>query len=141
MKMVSGQRGVALFTAVFLIVAVGGLAVSVGLISGQQQLTTVQTLDQTRAYYAARARLDREIGDRLGPGGTDCPPGPFPADEDPIGGFTTVLDDCDTTEDVNEGGAEYDIHEIDVRAYRGSPGSGSLVQRSIRVQITDTGGP
>ena len=49
MRPASKQRGVALFTVVFLIVVVGGLAVSVGLISGQQQLTTVQTLEQTRA--------------------------------------------------------------------------------------------
>ena len=132
MRPVRKQRGVALFTVVFLIVVVGGLAVSVGLISGQQQLTTVQTLEQTRAYYAARARLDREIADLLD--GGSCPGGSAKNTSD-VGGFTTVLDDCDTTT-VNEGGTDYEIHELAVRAFRGNLGSGSLVQRSIRVQVT-----
>ena len=132
MKRLSNQRGVALFTVVFLIVVVGGLAVALGLISGQQQLTTVQTLEQTSAYYAARARLDREIADRLA--GVACPTLPDENSSD-TAGFTTVLDDCDTIA-VNEGGEDYNIHDIAVRAYRGSPDSGTLVQRSIRVQVT-----
>lgn len=132
MSMRAGQRGVALFTVVFLIVVVGLLAVSVGLISGQQQLTTVQTLEQTRAFYSARARLDREIANLLG--GSTCPATPDSQSDD-VGGFTTVLEEC-TTVTVNEGGTDYDIHELDVRAFRGSPEGGTLVQRSIRVQVT-----
>lgn len=130
----SNQHGVALFTVVFLIVVVGGLAVALGLISGQQQLTTVQTLEQTRAYYAARARLDREIAIAV-PDDSDCATAPNTNNSD-VGGFTTVLDRCDTTE-VNEDGCKYDIYEIVVRAYRGSADAGTLVQRSIRAQVRE----
>ncbi len=126
------QHGVALFTVVFLIVAVGGLAVSLALISGQQQIGSVQALDQTRAYYAARARLDREIADKLSGGGCSTPD----TVADDIGGFTTVVDQCSRTT-VDEGGTSYDIIELEVRAFRGSAEAGTLVQRSIGVQVTD----
>lgn len=129
------QRGVALFTVVFLIVAVGGLAVSLALISGQQQIATVQALDQTQAYYAARARLDREIAALLPPG-TDNDTCPAQPGTDNVAGFTTVIDRCVTTT-VDEGGATYDIYELEVRAFRGSAAAGTLVQRSIGVQVTD----
>lgn len=132
MRMLYRQRGVALFTAVFLLVAVGTLAVVVGLISGQQHLSSVQTLEQTRAYFAARGRLDREIADLLD-GGT-CPSLPDRNNDD-LAGFTTELDACESTT-VNEGGTDYQIHEIDVRAHRGQARAGSLVQRSVRVQVT-----
>ncbi len=131
------QHGVALFTVVFLIVVVGGLAVTVGLISGQQQLGSAQALDQTRAYYAARARLDREIAALLppAPDNDTCPATPGTNNSD-VGGFTTVIDACAVTT-VDEGGATYDIYELEVRAFRGSAEAGTLVQRSIGVQVTE----
>ncbi|WP_070989593.1 hypothetical protein [Halofilum ochraceum] len=129
MKRPSNQRGVALFTVVFLIVVVGGLAVSLGLISGQQQLTTVQTLEQTRAYYAARARLDTLIATVLDPS-NNCPVSAPP----PFEGFT-IEQSCDSYS-VNEGGAPYEIYELEVSASSGKAGSGTLVHRSIRVQVT-----
>lgn len=128
------QRGVALFTAVFLVVAVGVLAISVALISGQQQLSSAQSLDQTRAYYVARARLDREIADLLS-AGESCDSPPARNDSD-LSGFTTVLENCTTTS-VNEGGTSYEIHDISVRASRGSRSAGTLVQRTVRVQVTE----
>ena len=128
------QSGVALFTAVFLIVAVGVLAVSVALISGQQQLSSAQSLDQTRAYYVARARLDREIAELLSAGQScDTPPETNASD---LSGFTTTIARCATT-NVTEGGSSYDIHDLSVRAARGSRTAGTLVQRTVRVQVTD----
>lgn len=132
MKIPDRQRGVALFTVVFLIVVVGALAVTLAVVSGQQQISSVQALDQTRAYYSARARLDREIGDMLG-GGTCSEPDTITGD---VGGFTTVVDQCNRTS-VDEGGSTYDVIELEVRAFRGSAEAGTLVQRSIGVQVTD----
>lgn len=125
------QRGVALFTVVFLIVVVGLLAVTVGIISGQQQLTSAQTLEQTRALYAARARLEREIAECLDNGSTS---GDGVTD---FAGFDTELvgsGDCGTT-NVDEGGSSYDIYQLEVRASRGNQQAGTLVQRTVKAQV------
>jgi MSHA biogenesis protein MshP len=135
MSMPERQRGVALFTVVFLIVVVGALGVTVALISGQQQLTSAQTLDQTRALYAARARLEREIASRLD--GSGCPSLPAIKNDD-VMGFRTELTVCEKTPDIREGGRDpYDIYRIGVRASRGSQSAGTLVQREVRAQVTN----
>lgn len=127
------QRGVALFTAVFLIAAVAVLAASVSLIAGQQQLTSAQSLDQTRAYYAARARLDQEIAALLG--GSSCAALGPPASEDTFG-FATAISACSGAT-VDEGGMSYQVFDLGVSASRGSLEAGTLVRRTVRVQITD----
>jgi MSHA biogenesis protein MshP len=130
MSIIYRQQGVALFTVVFLIVVVGLLAVTVGLISGQQQLTSAQTLEQTRALYAARARLEREIAERLDSG--DCSGG---ADSD-FAGFSTERVSCEVTDPpIEEGGASYKVFQIEVRASRGDQRSGTLVQRTVQAQV------
>ena len=131
MNAVRRQKGVALFTAVFLIAAVGVLGATVALIAGQQQLATAQTLDQTRAYYAARARLEEEIANLL-PAGA-CPA--LPSTDPDTFGFTTQIDSCTSTM-VSEGGSSYDIYTLAVTASRGDLASGTLVRRTIRVQVT-----
>ena len=125
------QRGVALFTAVFLIVAVGLVGLSVALMSGQQQLSSAQTLDQTRAYYAARGRLDVEIANLLG--GAAC--GSGPATQQTTFGFTTQIDTCTSTT-VNEGGSPYAIFDLSVAAWRGDLAAGTLVRRTVRARVT-----
>ena len=133
MSIVYRQQGVALFTVVFLIVVVGLLAVTVGLISGQQQLTSAQTLEQTRALYAARARLEREIAECLDNGATSGD-GVYSFE-----GFETKLvgsGDCETTS-VNEGGDTYNVYRLQVRAWRGNQSAGTLVQRQVQAQVTD----
>jgi Tfp pilus assembly protein PilX len=133
----SHQTGVALFTAVFLVTAVGVLAISVGVIASQQQIATAQSLDQTQAYYAARARLDREIAALVSsPGPDTCPAQPGTNNND-VAGFTTEVDDCEFTDDIDEGGDTYDVYTLKVRAFRGSAGEGTRVQRSIDVQVKD----
>lgn len=126
------QRGVALFTVVFLIVVVGLLAITVGLISGQQQLTSAQTLDQTRALYAARAQLEEEIAAALN--GGSCPA----EDIDGFSGFETELLSCQRVS-VQEGGNAYEVYSLEVRARRGNQRSGTLVQRRVRAQVVDDG--
>ena len=133
------QQGVALFTVVFLIVVVGLLGVTLAFVSGQQQLTSAQTLDQTRAQYAARARLEREIADVLD-SSASCPSTPETTSDD-VMGFQTVLVNCqpDPANDpnVSEGGFDYTVYSLEVRASRGNQRSGTLVQRTLRAQVTD----
>lgn len=126
------NKGVALFTAVFLIVVLGAVAVTVALIATTQNISSAQGLDATRALYAARARVEREIDDQLAAGqGSSCPNGP----DEEILGFTTTFT-CDEVLNLEEGGATYDVLELTVTAFRGDRDGGTRVRREIRVQIT-----
>ena len=131
------QRGVALFTAIFLIVVLAAIGVSVALITTTQQVSSAQAVDATRAYYAARARLERAIAESLGPSGgppgtQGCPSTTGPVD---IAGFTTTLD-CPPPVTVSEGGATYNVVLMTATASRGDRTAGTRVRRQIRVQIT-----
>jgi Tfp pilus assembly protein PilX len=128
------QRGAALFTAVFLIVAIAAIAAMVANIATTQQITSGRSLDATRAYYAARTRLEREIAAvaTSTPPGASCPSTGTVS----IDGYTTVLEDCEVT-GVSEGGDAYDIFILEAAAYRGSRTSGTLVRRELRAVVVN----
>lgn len=128
----SRNRGVALFAAIFLVVVLGGIAVSVTLLSSSQQISSAQGLESTRAHYAARARLEREIDEALAAAqGSGCPGG---GNQD-VHGFTTTLA-CTAVDNIQEGGDTYDVLQLTVTASRGSRDAGTRVRRQLRVQIT-----
>ncbi|HEX5342129.1 MAG TPA: agglutinin biogenesis protein MshP [Duganella sp.] len=58
MKTLRKQAGVALVTAIFLLVVLAGLAVAVVSLSGAQQDTAVKDEMGTRAYLAAKAGME-----------------------------------------------------------------------------------
>lgn len=123
----SRNTGAALFTAIFLIVVLAGLGITVALISTTQQVSSAQGLDATRAYYAARARLERVIDDAVG--------GSCSSGQVSLHGFTTEAI-CSAVA-VNEGGTNYSVYTITVIAYRGSRDAGTRVRREVRAQVTD----
>lgn len=125
----SRNTGVALFTAIFLIVVLAGLGITVALISTTQQVSTVQALDATRAYYAARARLEQEIDIAVGGGGCSG------NGDQTTHGFTTSFE-CEAVA-IQEGGASYNVLTMTVAAYRGSRDAGTRVRRVVRAQVTD----
>ncbi len=125
----SRNTGVALFTAIFLIVVLAAVGIAVTLLSTTQQLSSAQALDATRAYYAARARMEQEIDNAVGGGGCS---GNGIQD---VRGFTTVLQCASTT--VEEGGDNYNVITMTVTAYRGSRDAGTRVRRVVRAQVTD----
>lgn len=129
------QQGAALITAIFLIVVIAIVAAMVANVAATQQVTSGRALDATRAYYAARTRLERVI-DVVAAGtytADDCPTIPAPSS---IDGFTTELELCDETP-VSEGGAQYDVFILRVSAYRGDRTSGTLVRRELRAVVTN----
>ncbi|MFW5970231.1 MAG: hypothetical protein ACOCP9_06295 [Halofilum sp. (in: g-proteobacteria)] len=127
MKMRSRQRGVGLFTAIFLIVVLAALGTAVALIATSQQVSSARSLNLTRAYYAARAGIDEAVADARG--GT-------------CGTGTTTIDGievdwtCDD-EQVNERGDTYVVYTIRATAVGGTKSSGTLVRRRLEVQATD----
>jgi Tfp pilus assembly protein PilX len=129
----SRQRGAALFTAVFLIVAIAAIAAMVANIASTQQITSGRALDATRAYNAARVRLEREIATVA----TSTPPASCPSTgTDAIDDFRTELLSCEVTA-VSEGGDDYDVFILRTAAYRGDRTSGTLVRRELRAVVTN----
>lgn len=125
----SRNTGVALFTAIFLIVVLAAIGIAVTLITTTQQVSSAQGLDATRAYYAARARLEQEIDIAVGGGGCSG------NGNQSTHGFTTTFS-CSAVA-VQEGGNAYNVLTMTVTAYRGDRDSGTRVRRILRAQVTD----
>lgn len=123
------NTGVALFTAIFLIVVLAGVGIAVALLATTQQLSSAQGLDATRAYYAARARLEQEIDIAVGGGGCSG------NGDQATHGFTTTFS-CNAVA-VQEGGSAYNVLTMTVTAYRGDRDAGTRVRRVLRAQVTD----
>jgi len=122
------QHGVALFTAIFLIAVVAVVGTAVALISTTQQVSSARELDATRAYYIARARLDREIANVTTGGSCDMT-------TKSIKGFTTAVEKC-SGQSISERGSTYHVYTIRVAAYRGDRTAGTLVRRELRAVVT-----
>ena len=131
------ETGFALFTAIFLIVVLAVVATAVAVISTTQQVTSGRSLDATRAYYAARARLDREIANAVGttPGAGDCA-STNAGIQQTIRGFTTDLEDCSAVS-VSEGGTDYEVFTLTTAAFRGNRNAGTLVRRELQAVVTN----
>lgn len=123
------QRGVALFTAIFLVAVIALVAITVALTTTTQQIGAARALEAERAYYAAMARIEMTIPDILDQ--QDC----TGTGQQQIAGFDTELS-CSRSE-ATEAGQTYGIYLITARASRGDLQSGTLVRRSIRTQFTD----
>lgn len=139
MRSPNRQRGVALFSAVFLIVVIAAVAAAFALTTTTQQRSSARALDAEGAYAAANGSLDVAIALVLnGDGG--C--GSFDEDDLPDQGYDLDLD-CEPPPDeedestIQEGGEEYLIYELKVTASRGDRRSGTLVRRTVQAQVTD----
>ncbi len=106
------------------------MGVAVTTITVTQSIGSVQSLDSTRAWFAARARLERAIDEVL-----DNPANCDSITDPDINGFTTEID-CTATQ-FDEGGDTYNVFYIQAAAYRGSRQSGTLVRRDVEAVITD----
>lgn len=123
------NQGAALFTAIFLIVVLAAVGITVAVITGTQQVSSAQGLEATRAYYAARARLEQEIDIAVAGGGCSG------NGNQTTQGFTTTFS-CGAVA-VQEGGSSYNVLTMTVTAFRGDRDAGTRVRRRLRVQITD----
>lgn len=133
------QRGVALFTAIFLIVVIAAVAAAFALITVTQQTTSARALDAEGAYAAAMGRLDIGVAGAINDG--DCPGTGDGASEQGLHGYTTVLvcggkDGFDGSPDeISEGGEDYCIYRLRATAHRGDRRSGTLVRRQVQAQV------
>ena len=132
-----GESGVALFTAIFLIVVIAAVAATVALVTTTQQVSSGRSLDATRAYYVARARLDREIASLVATSGSGNPcPATGGGSATTIEGFTTRVEACNAVA-VAEGGDDYDVFTLTVSGFRGNRDAGTLVRRELEAVVTN----
>lgn len=128
---VGKQRGAALLTAVFLLTVVALLATLVAFTSVTQHTSAVRAHQTEQAWYAAIARLERDIPDMLA--NSACPVG----ETVDLFGYTTTLT-CNSTT-ISEGGEDYRLYHFIVGAARGNRQAATLVRRTVRAQLSDRG--
>jgi hypothetical protein len=137
------SQGVALISAVFLIVVLGGTVFAVSLVSITQSISSATELESREAYFAARARLEEDIDIVLDMDqGAGCPRDSADPDVDrgevDLFGFTTTMG-CIKAQNIKEGGKIYDVLTLTVTAFKGSREAGTRVRREVRVQICRSG--
>lgn len=123
------QRGAAVFVAIFLITVVVLAAALVALTSVTQHTGQARAGQAERAWYAALARIEGEVGGIIG--SDACPAG---AASQTLLGFETTLS-CARTE-VTEGEIAYGVFSLLATAQQGNTSSAIFVRRSVRAQIT-----
>jgi MSHA biogenesis protein MshP len=128
-------RGFSLVSAIFLMVVLVILGVSLVTISSVQQTTSAQLLQATRAQYAARAGAEWAAAQAAS--GTWCPgPGTetttftLPA---PLDGFTAAVECTRATHTLD--GATRQVFVVTVTVTAGAWGSPDYVRRVLRTKV------
>lgn len=131
-----GTRGFSLVSAIFLMVVLVVLGVSIVTISSVQQTTTAQMLQATRASYAARAGAQWAAKQDLA---TWCPgpsypmvlaPFSLPA---PLANFAVTVECTRSTHTLDSGAHNYFV--VEVTATSGTYGGPDYVRRQLRTKV------
>jgi MSHA biogenesis protein MshP len=123
------QRGFILITVLFLIVVLAVMAVVMSTTSSVQNLTTVYSLQQARAFFAARSGLDYGI-ERAVNGGACTNSGLTLPGVD----FTVTIS-CVPVPNINEAGNITTVYTITSTATTGTFGNVGYVTRTVRAQV------
>jgi MSHA biogenesis protein MshP len=127
-------RGFSLVSAIFLMVVLVILGVSLVTISSVQHATSAQLLQAARANYAARAGAEWVAAQP----GTWCSPGPYPVESSfvlpaPMRGFTITVSCTRTSHTLDGAARQYFV--VDVTATSGVYGSVDYVRRQLRTKV------
>jgi MSHA biogenesis protein MshP len=129
------QQGVSLLSAVFLIVALAGLAVFAVRLSLLQQQTVNASLRAAQAYHAARSGVAWAARRAVADGW--CGSATLSLGEAGTVGFELDIS-CASTSHV-ERGAAINVYVIEVLAEAGVYGGPDYVSRRLQAKITDAG--
>ena len=127
-------RGFSLVSAIFLMVVLVILGVSLVTISSVQHTTAAQLLQSARANYAARAGAEWVAAQP----GTWCAAGPYPMESSfvlpaPMSGFTVAVSCTRTSHTLESATRQYFV--VDVTATSGVYGSVDYVRRQLRTKV------
>jgi len=130
----SSSRGFSLVSAIFLMVVLVILGVSLVTINSVQHTTAAQLLQAARANYAARAGAEWVASQP----GTWCAAGPYPMESSfalpaPMNGFTITVSCTRTSHTLDGTTKQYFV--VDVTAASGTYGSPDYVRRKLRTKV------
>ncbi len=134
MTRVRQRGGFALVAAIFLIVVLAGAALVLSVTVGAQQRTAALSLQQARAFQAARSGVEWAIASALAAGA--CPgPATLALDEGGLRGFTVEVS-CARGEHA-DASAIVAIYRIEAVAAYGTLGEPDHVRRRIGATVVD----
>jgi MSHA biogenesis protein MshP len=122
------QRGFSLVAAIFLVAIAVLILLAAVLTVSTRSRSTVQTLEASRALFAAQSGLEVAIARSLG-GGCGAVPTSLSLE-----GFSVTLDCVATT--VDEAPATYAIYTLTASAQRGRFSDQTFVSRRVRATVT-----
>jgi len=126
-------RGFSLIGAMFVLVALGALAVYVVSIAGAQHASNLHAMLGTRADLAARAGIEWAMHDIVNnsASGLDCTPGTvsFNLTEAALDGFSVAVE-CSVAP-ITEGAGTYDLYSLVSIATRGTVGDADHAARTL----------
>lgn len=128
------SRGFILITVLFLIAVLAVMAVVMSSTTSVQNLTTMYSLQQARAFAAARSGLEYGIQRAAVPsGGGVCTNGAIVL---PGINFTVTLS-CSSVAGINEAGNFSTVYQITSTASTGTFGSVGYVTRTVRSTVSN----
>ena len=136
MKNISQQhaQGFILVTVLFLVAVLAVMAVVMSTTSGVQNLTSVYSLQQARAYFAARSGLEYGIQRATVPaGGGVCTNGGITL---PGIDFNVTIGCISTNEDEADV-PSFDVYKISATATTGALGDVGYVTRTVRAVVVN----
>lgn len=131
---VTGQQGLGLVSAIFILVIMASAGAVMVSISGVQRTTATQALQSSRAYHAAHSGIEWGVFQVID---TSSCPGPtaLVLSEGGLIGFSTAVS-C-TSSIHTENGVNATIYQIIAIATYGSFGTPDYVRRRLQVTVTD----
>lgn len=136
-------KGFALPSAIFLLVILSALAAFMVSLSTSQHIGSMQDVQGSRAYWAARAALDFELYTLLDPeNGTPgaaafvaCPALPVTVTLPPdYADFTVQITDCVATPMFTDNGVNVVVYRVTAQAFQGgAPGGIGYIERQVTV--------
>jgi len=127
------QRGISLIIVIFLLAVVSVLTVSMVNLSGTQHISSLYSLRNAQAYFAARAGM--EYATALIIGGANCPI----ASPGTIEGYTVTIDNCSAAGPFNEGNpTSSTIFQLTVTASSGNFQVPDVANRRITATVRRT---
>lgn len=125
------QRGFTLVSAIFLMVVLVVLGVSMMTLSAVQHTTSAQTIQSVRAHYAARAGVEWAFATTA----SHCATGPHTfALAGSLSTFTVSVT-CTRTDHSLGGAVPQAYYSVDVTAQSGVYGSPDFVQRRAQAKV------
>lgn len=131
MKRIVVQKGFAVIAAIFLIIVLGGLGLFMVAFTNNQQITSAQDLQGTRAYWAARAGLEWGISKVVASASAPtCPASPTTLSKSFEGGFTVNVY-CRRTPYTEAGSTRHLFQLTSTASSSASVGNIGYAERSV----------